>query len=141
MKNKYRYRNVSTEPDADKFQPAQLSLTPPQVALHVLGPPGGLSEDSQSSAFIHSGRIFFRSNNRFSAQLLAAFSAQLVDESTAFKNLKSIYMVFKKILHTHGIIPSCPLFIGCDHIPLEWDKITSVHSWLTLISKHLQINY
>lgn len=40
-------------------------------------------------------------NNQFSVQLLAAFSAQPADQSTAFKkNLKNIYMVFKKIMHT-----------------------------------------
>lgn len=104
--------------------------------------------------YIHLGKILIRFNcnlilvylrytlrHWFSVQSLAAFSAQLVDKSTAFRDLKSIDMVFKKIMHTHWIIPSWRLFIGCDHTPLKWEKITTVHTWLTLISKHLQINY
>lgn len=46
MKNKYSYKNVSMEADADTFWTAQLPIMSPQVALHVLDTPGHLSEDS-----------------------------------------------------------------------------------------------
>lgn len=158
MKNKDTYRNVHKEADTDKFWTVQFSLTSPKLHYALLLGTclihWGICLRVPSPRFYPLNKILIRFNYSliliylrytlrpwFSVQPLAAFSAQLVDKSTTFRNPKSIYMIFKKIMHTHWIIPSCRLFIGCDHTPLKWEKITTAHTWLTLISKHLQINY